>query len=219
MIQNYQSIVQSPVVTPRLIARFDIVADGNITRIKIKSDTAAPTGGVDFSIEVNGSEEHTMTIDATLFEEDSTGLSIAVVDGDRVEIYTTDVPVGGIGEVLVITVQTDDGDTPMPKNVVNDFSAAHTCDAADANATVRHPAADNNARTFTIDSNTNLALPVGTLITFVNEINVLTIAITSDTLVLGGAGTTGSRSLAANGFATAVKVASTRWYISGVGLT
>jgi hypothetical protein len=36
---------------------------------------------------------------------------------------------------------------------------------------------------------------------------------------LAGAGTTGSRTLAAHGMATAVKVASTTWYINGVGLT
>jgi hypothetical protein len=36
---------------------------------------------------------------------------------------------------------------------------------------------------------------------------------------LMGAGSTGSRTLAANGIATALKVASTSWVISGVGLT
>jgi hypothetical protein len=47
----------------------------------------------------------------------------------------------------------------------------------------------------------------------------MTIAITSDTLVLAGAGTTGSRTLAASGIATAVKMTSTRWMINGTGLT
>jgi hypothetical protein len=45
------------------------------------------------------------------------------------------------------------------------------------------------------------------------------VAITSDTLVLAGPGTTGSRTLAASGIATATKVTSTRWIIAGVGLT
>jgi len=58
-------------------------------------------------------------------------------------------------------------------------------------------------------------------VTFVNDSSagVITIAITSDTLVLAGTGSTGSRTLAANGQATALKVAATRWQISGVGLT
>ena len=98
-------------------------------------------------------------------------------------------------------------------------SAAYTTVLGDANTGILHPTADNNARTFTIDSNANVAFPVGTTLTFVNQINTVTIAITSDTLTLMGAGSTGSRTLAANGMATALKVSSTNWVISGVGLT
>jgi hypothetical protein len=47
----------------------------------------------------------------------------------------------------------------------------------------------------------------------------VTIAITSDTLRLAGGTSTGTRTLAANGMATAVKVAATTWYINGTGLT
>lgn len=101
----------------------------------------------------------------------------------------------------------------------NSKSAAYTTVLADAGFHILHPTADNNARTFTIDSNANVAYPVGTVLTFVNQINTVTIAITSDTLTLMGAGTTGSRTLAANGIATALKVASTSWVISGTGLT
>jgi hypothetical protein len=101
----------------------------------------------------------------------------------------------------------------------NSQSAAYTTVAADSGKHILHPTADNNARTFTIDSNANVAYPVGTAITFVNQINTVTISITSDTLVLAGTGTTGSRTLAANGVATAIKIASTTWIISGTGLT
>lgn len=102
----------------------------------------------------------------------------------------------------------------------NSQSAAYTTVAADSGKHVLHPAADTNARTYTIDSNANVAYPVGTAITFVNETSqVVTIAITSDTLVLAGSTTTGSRSLAQNGVATALKVTSTKWIISGTGLT
>lgn len=101
----------------------------------------------------------------------------------------------------------------------NSQSTAYTTVAADANKHILHPTADNNARTFTIDSNANVAYPVGTMITFVNQINTVTIAITSDTLTLAGVGTTGSRTLAASGIATALKIASTSWIISGTGLT
>jgi hypothetical protein len=106
----------------------------------------------------------------------------------------------------------------MPQN---SKSAAYTTMLADAQKHILHPAADTTARTFTIDSNANVAYPIGTTITFINQnaAGVVTIAITSDTLRLAGPGTTGSRSLAANGIATAIKIAATEWIISGVGLS
>jgi hypothetical protein len=101
----------------------------------------------------------------------------------------------------------------------NSQSTAYTAVAADAGGHILHPTADNNARTFTIPANSSVAYPIGTAITFVNLINTVTIAITTDTLILAGAGTTGSRTLAANGVATAMKITSTSWIISGTGLT
>jgi hypothetical protein len=102
---------------------------------------------------------------------------------------------------------------------VNSQSTAYTLVLADAGKTVLHPISDDNARTFTIPANSSVAYPVGTVVTFVNLINTVTISITSDTMYLAGDGTTGSRTLAAYGVASAVKVASTTWIISGNGLT
>lgn len=103
----------------------------------------------------------------------------------------------------------------------NSQSAAYTTVAADSGKHIYHPSSDTTARTWTIDSNANVAYPIGTAITFINDngAGVITIAITSDTMRLAGAGTTGSRSLAANGVATAIKMTSTSWIISGTGLT
>lgn len=102
----------------------------------------------------------------------------------------------------------------------NSNSADYTCVAADAGKHILHPAADANARIFTIPANASVAFPVGTTITFVNQTSqVVSIAITTDTLTLAGSTTTGTRSLAQNGVATAIKVSSTSWIISGSGLT
>jgi hypothetical protein len=101
----------------------------------------------------------------------------------------------------------------------NSQSADYTLVLADAQKHIYHPTADNNPRTYTIPANASVAYPVGTVITFVNDINTITIAITSDTLTLAGTGGTGSRTLAADGMATAIKITSTSWMISGVGLT
>jgi hypothetical protein len=101
----------------------------------------------------------------------------------------------------------------------NSQSAAYTAVLADSGKQIFHPSTDNNARTFTIPANGSVAYPVGTVLTFINRINTVTIAITTDTMYLAGAGTTGNRTLAANGVATAVKISSTEWIISGTGLT
>ena len=103
---------------------------------------------------------------------------------------------------------------------VNSQSADYTLVLADSGKTIFHPAADNNARTFTIPANSSVAYAVGTVLTFVNLAAAdVTIAITTDTMYLAGPGTTGSRTLAEYGIASAVKLASTDWLISGNGLT
>ena len=103
----------------------------------------------------------------------------------------------------------------------NSQSAAYTLVLADSGKHILHPSADTTARTFTIPANSSVAFPIGTAITFVNQngAGTVTIAITTDTMRLAGAGTTGSRTLAANGVATAIKITSTEWIISGTGLT
>jgi hypothetical protein len=103
---------------------------------------------------------------------------------------------------------------------INSQSAAYTTVLTDSGKAILHPSTDANARTFTIDSNSNVAYALGTVLTFINMTSqVVTIAITSDTLYLAGTGTTGSRSLAQYGMATAIKMTSTTWIISGSGLT
>lgn len=98
----------------------------------------------------------------------------------------------------------------------NSKSSAYTTVIGDAG---KHIYVTSTA-TITIDSNTNVAYPIGTTIGFIAGAGAtVTIAITSDTMYLGGTGTTGSRTLAAFGMATAIKVASNTWYISGNGLT
>ena len=103
----------------------------------------------------------------------------------------------------------------------NSKSTAYTLVLADAGKHILHPSADTTARTMTIPDNSSVPYPIGTALTFVNQASagVMTIAITTDTMRLAGAGTTGSRTLAANGIATALKLTSTEWIISGTGLT
>ena len=102
----------------------------------------------------------------------------------------------------------------------NSQSAAYTLVLADAGKHIFHPSTDANARTFTIPANGSVAYPIGTAITFVNMTSqAVTIAITTDTMYLAKDGTTGSRTLAQYGSATALKLTSTTWLISGSALT
>lgn len=107
----------------------------------------------------------------------------------------------------------------------NSKYADYTLIWTDAGKCIFHPAADANARTFTIPANASVAFPIGAVVQFINRsANNVTIAINADTLTLGqgsttAAGSTGSRTLAQYGIATAQKIGTTEWIITGVGLT
>jgi hypothetical protein len=131
-------------------------------------------------------------------------------------------PVLGTPASGTLTNCTVDGTNEVGfKNIPqNSQSADYTLVLADAGKHVLHPSGDANARTYTIPANSSVAYPIGTAITFINMTSqVVTIAITTDTMYLSAAGTTGSRSLAQYGSATAIKITSTNWLISGSGLT
>lgn len=129
--------------------------------------------------------------------------------------------VGATTPTTVVATTVTDSKGELRLIPQNSQSAPYTTVLADEGKHLLHPSADTTARKFTIDSNANVAYPVGTAITFVNQnsAGVLTIDITSDTMRLAGPGTTGLRTLAANGIATALKLTTTEWIISGTGLT
>ncbi len=115
------------------------------------------------------------------------------------------------------TVSDANGD--MRQLQQNSQSTAYTTVLTDCGKHIFHPPADTTVRTFTIDSNANVAAPLGCMLSFVNGhgAGTVTIAITSDTLYLAGTGSTGSRTLPPDCMATALKVVSTTWYITGGG--
>ena len=102
----------------------------------------------------------------------------------------------------------------LPQNSAT--TGAYGIVAADAGKHIYSTA----SRVITIPANATIAMPVGATIVFVAGSGAtVTIAITSDTMYLAGPGTTGSRTLAPFGMATAIKITSTSWKISGNGLT
>jgi len=96
---------------------------------------------------------------------------------------------------------------------------SYTLVLGDSGKSIFHPSGAA-AATYTIPANAAVAFPVGTAVSIINMASAaVTIAITTDTLYLAGTGTTGSRTLALYGVATATKMTSTTWIISGSGLT
>jgi hypothetical protein len=90
---------------------------------------------------------------------------------------------------------------------------------ADAGKHIYHPTGEA-AATYTFPANSNVAFTVGSAVTIINgSANNVTISLTTDTLYLSSNGATGSRTLTQWGVATAVKIASTTWVISGSNLT
>ena len=119
---------------------------------------------------------------------------------------------------LAVTGAITTGGVEVGTKIVqqNIQSAAYTLVLADSGKHILPPSADTTARIFTIPANSSVAFPIGTEITFVNQASagVVTIAITTDTMYLAGAGTTGSIPLAASNVATALKITATVWIVT-----
>jgi hypothetical protein len=198
------------------------------------ADAGASWGTNNLTVARNGSTIGGLAEDLVC---DITGASVQFVyDGTTWEVYAqiggnggTAVTLAGVQTLTNKTISgadntlTVDGTNAVGFRIIpqNSQSGAYTLVLADSGKQIFHPSADTTARTFTIPANSSVAYPIGTALTFINQngAGVVTIAITTDTMRLSPAGTTGSRTLAANGSATAIKVTSTEWLISGSGLT
>lgn len=134
--------------------------------------------------------------------QDSTGSVVSAIGVSGVASGTTTTAASGIGFM------------GMPQN---SKSASYTFTAADAG---KHIYVTTTGQTLTIPDNGTVALPIGTTFVVVNAAAVTTsIAITTDTLLLAGSGTTGTRTLAPYGMATILKITSTSWIVSGNGIS
>lgn len=177
--------------------------------------TARNINGVPFNGTAN------ITVGAAL--DDITGLGTGVGTALAVNVGSAGAPVVNGGALGTPSSGNLSNCTTDGTNLVgyrgapqNSQSTAYTTVLSDAGKCIFHPSSDNNARTFTIDSNANVAFPIGTIMEFLNMAAAdVTIAITSDTLTLLPDGTTGSRTLAQYGRASAEKISSTAWVISG----
>lgn len=109
-------------------------------------------------------------------------------------------------------------DVPAIKSKIQNIrSANYTLVLSDAGKHILHPSADTTNRTFTIPANAAVAYPIGTEITFVNQVGAgnITVSINSDTLY-GTNGTTGNQIIPPNKKVTALKITATAWLIESI---
>jgi len=201
------------------------VADGDVVRYVIEDGNNWEIGTGTYTASgttLSRTVSESTNSDAAINLSGSATVFITAASSDIVQLALaqtlTNKTIAGNSNTLTVDGTDAVGFRIIPQN---SQSTAYTLVAQDSGKHILHPSADTTARTFTIPANSSVAFPVGTAITFVNQngAGVVTIAITTDTMRLAGDGSTGSRTLAANGIATCLKVTSTEWIISGTGLT
>jgi hypothetical protein len=145
------------------------------------------------------------------------GSTTSVAIGSAVSGSTTNLTFNGVvADATALNTAASVGYLGMPQN---SKSASYTLLIGDIG---KHIYVTATGQTITIPANSSVAYPIGTTVTFIAgpSATTVSIAITTDTMYLAGSSnTTGTRTLAAYGMATAIKVAATTWYINGSGLT
>lgn len=210
---------------------FATTAGSNQIQVRADGRTIIGVGGTD--------QGTTLTVAGTLYATGATTLAANVGIGGTLSVTGAANLSGGVTGGLAVTGalsatsgltitgaitatgSVSDAIGTMRQIPQNSKSAAYTTVLSDAGKHILHPNSDSTARVITIDSNANVPYPIGTAITFVNQqgAGIITISIVSDAMFLAGVGSTGSRTLAANGLATALKISANEWIISGTGLT
>jgi len=159
----------------------------------------------------------TLTTSITgVLKGNGTALSAATAGTDYVA------PSGALGTPSSGTLSSctvDGTDAVGFKNIPQNAQGSnYTLTLADAGKHIYR--SSGSSATWTIPANSSVAYPTGTAITFINlSATAVSIAITTDTMYLSSLGTTGTRTLAQFGSATAIKIDSNNWLISGSGLT
>lgn len=148
----------------------------------------------------------------------SAGVALTLADGQGAFVGAA--AGGGQGAGTLNAVGLYVAGNPVYAGIPQNIQATnYTFVLADANKHVYQNA--GGVHTYTIPANASVAFPIGTAITGINGHGAgnITLNITTDNLIWSPSGATGSRTIAADGVFTLLKVAAASWYITGSGIT
>ena len=193
------------------------VAISGLSTIAVQSDRAALSAGDHVASDIYmGILDTTSTIQIIKIADTPVPAATTSAAG-IVELSTSAENLAG----TAVTSPTVAGVREMTSLVPQNIQAGnYTAVLLDQGKHIFHASSAGSGDTYTIPANASVAYPIGTALTFINMASAtVAIAITSDTMYLAKDGTTGSRTLAQYGVATAIKMTATTWIISGSGLT
>jgi hypothetical protein len=208
---------------------FNVAGDDSTQRLVSNNELIKfiGAGGVTTASDAEGNitiTGNTGAITAQSFNTDQ----ITVV-GNRISTTVTnanlELECNGTGGVVINRVA--DATTASTVKSVGYLGLPQSATATDGTLAIgdagKHIYVTTTGQAIAIPDNGSVAYPIGTTLTFIAGPSIDRVLIIvnggSDTLRLAGSTAVGTRTLAANGMATAVKVASTLWYINGIGLT
>lgn len=192
---------------------------GNVVRSTSPTLTT-PNIGAAIAVSVNGlsisSTSGTLTIASAKTLTANSTLTLAGTDGKTLTVSNSIALAGTDSTTMTFPpASASIGYLNVP---VNAQTSNYTAVLADSGKSLI--LTSGSGVTFTIPDNGSVAYDTGTVLTFVNmSSSNLSISITTDTMYLSGSGATGTRTLAQYGVATAIKLTSTTWLISGSNLT
>jgi len=196
-----------------------LVAPGTTGNVLVSNGTTWVSNAAASTAQVYpgaGIANSTGTAWGTSYTANGTGTVVALTTSPNFTTPVLGTPTSGNLANCTVDGTNSVGFLGIPQNPQ---TGNYTLVATDAGKHIYHASGSANA-SYTIPANSSVSYTTGTAVSFVNlSANAVTIAITTDTMYLSSAGTTGSRTLAQYGTATAVKVANTTWIIAGSGLT
>lgn len=221
---SYNDLSNTPTVISNVTLSGDVTGSGpgsltttlatvNANTGTIGSATQVPILTIDGKGRITAATTATIVASAAASALTGTTLAANVVSSSLTSV-------GTLASLAVTGNITTGGNAVGYKEILQNIQpTSYTCVLADSNKHIYITA--SAASVYTIPANASVAYPIGTALTFVSAVGAATstIAINTDTLIWSGTGATGTRTIAATGVATAIKVTATSWIISGSNVT